>query len=150
MQRCYRRVISAISRELSVSDGQFLLFFLFLHTSTPGAWSRLPFTYRTFGVSGAQPRSQRSQHADHPQPQHLLCGRFSNCCRRWTTATSSLLLLLLLLSPLFFFLPPFLSNLRSGFSPPSLSEWKQLSVGCGTGGAAWRSSSSPTLTRVSP
>lgn len=49
--------------------------------------SKLPFTYRTFGVSDAQPQSHDSQHADYSE--HLLGGD-SVRGRRRTTATSFL------------------------------------------------------------
>lgn len=60
-----------------------------MRTTTQSA--ELPFTYRTFGVSGAQPQSHYSQHAGYSQ--HLLGGGFSSRGgRRATTATSLLFL----------------------------------------------------------
>lgn len=65
------------------------------HTQMRTTQRKLPFTYRTFGVSGAQPQSHYSQHAGYSQ--HLL-GRDSAPGRRRDYTASSFFF-----SPLSFF-----------------------------------------------
>lgn len=96
--------------------------------------SKLPFTYRTFGVSDAQPQSHYSQHADCCQ--HLLGGDSARGRRR-TTATS------FLFSPLFhclsfsFSFPPSPSYSTPRVLSSLFQQRGNSSVICGTRLATW-------------
>lgn len=85
------------------------------HWQTGTTQNTLPFTYRTFGVSGAQPQNQSSQHAGYSQ--HLLVGDSGEGLRRPPSSSS------LLLMPFLFSSSSSLSFSHSlSFSfPPSLS-----------------------------
>ena len=82
----------------------------------------LPFTYRTFGVSGAQPQSHHSQHAGYSQ--HLLGGAIQPRERRGglrRPLSSSLLSSSLLFLCFFSFSVPLFSISASFSCPPSPS-----------------------------
>lgn len=117
------------------------------HTQMRTTQRKLPFTYRTFGVSGAQPQSHYSQHAGYSQ--HLL-GRDSAPGRRRDYTVSSFFFspLSFFFFPLSFSFPPSPSNSTPRVLSSSLrAECGNSSLICGTRQAAWSRRRTPGCPR---